>query len=263
MTVLEKQQMIRSWVVLIVSAIAYSGIAGAFTFLTDGDRKFFFIVIGCLIALRLFYEVLEVAVGIAVWRLYGRRVAVENYVKAMRDARMPRRYYSTDDVGNYLARIQNGYSYEAGKVTPEALNTAKEFDRVMGSVREQSGMIAEARTWDAIKRAYESYTTDDSPPWVTPGLQHWFQKITQHKLLYLPYITPELAGSLLRDRPFDSIHSLWDYLRSHGFDKNMASAFFVAASCHSEGKPTPDEVIESMKFFDSQKNEQARLVVTR
>ena len=250
MSPVEKLNMRKGWVTLAVTAIVYAGIAGAITLFADEDKRTFFWIIGALVAVRFFYTIIEFFNGILVWRIYGRRKAVEGYVTAMREAKMPRRCYNNDGVGNYLCRIQDGDSYKAGEVSPEAVSTAAKINELITRFSDENEMMAEARAWDALERAFNIYTSDDSPPLTFLNL-HWFQnKVTEEMLLKMPYMTPPLASSLFKDRPFDSIHDLWDYLRNRGLDKDMASGFFIVASYHSKEEAVPDDVVKNMAFLD-------------
>lgn len=156
-TLANKQQMKTALMTTLVSSVFYGGIAWGITALIDGGRKEFFWTAGILIAVRMAYSAIEFIVGIIVWRTYGRRIAVKHFVSVMREGKLPKRVYCTDDTGNYFARIADPHLsyYKPGEITPGVQKVAAELDRVLRSVRDQHGMMAEARTWDAMKRAME------------------------------------------------------------------------------------------------------------
>jgi hypothetical protein len=240
-TLAEKQQMKSALVWTLVASVFYGGVAWGFTKVIDGGKQEFFWTLGILIALRLAYLTMEFVIGIVVWRVYGRRVAVNNFVAIMREGKLPKRVYCTDDTSSYLTRIinaPNAYTceYKAGQVTPEIKKVAAELATILSTVRGEHGIVAEARTRDAMKRALEIHSPGEaSPQYVGLLVLTWLSSdITEAEIQKLPNSSPELAKRILAERPFETLTDLYELLRSFGLDRMQAVHFLNGASGASE-----------------------------
>jgi len=235
-TFAEKQQMKTGGVTTLVSSVFYAGIAWGITKLIDGGRAKFFWTLGILVGLRAAYSLLEFIIGIIVWRIYCRSRSVANFVAIMRNGNLPKRVYCTDQISDYLARIQSPlFVYKDGIVTAEIKKLALELDAVLSTVRDQHGMMAEMRTWDAMKRALEIHSPgEDSPQFVSAYVLHWLRSdVKEAEIQILPNATPSLAKRIIAERPFETLTDLYQLLRNHGLDRMQAVVFLNGASTAS------------------------------
>lgn len=156
----------------------------------------------------------------------------------MREGNLPKRVYGTDNMGNYFSRIAAPHSsyYKTGQITPEVQKVAAEMDRLLATVREQHGMIAEMRTWDAMAAALEIHSPhEDSPQFVSDYILHWLRTDVQEaELQILPHCSPGLAKRILAERPFETLTDLYQLLRSHGLTFMQAVEFLNGASKASD-----------------------------
>lgn len=237
-TFAEKEQMKAGLITTMVSSLFYGGIAWVITRFIDGGRKEFFWTLGILVTIRATYGFLEFIIGIIVWRIYGRRRMVRNFITIMREARLPKRVYCTDDIVNYLIRIirPQRYDYRAGEVTPEIQKVAAELNGLLDTVRDQHGMMAEMRTWDAMKRAMEIHSpSEDSPQFVSAYVLHWLASaVKESDLEALPCSSVDLAREILTARPFETLADVYALLRNHGLDRDQAVRFLNGASKASD-----------------------------
>lgn len=234
----EKQQMKSGLVTTLISSVFYGGISWGVTKFIDGGRKEFLWTLGIMIAVRFAYSAIEFVIGIIVWRVYGRRTMVNHFLTVMREGKLPMRVFCTDDTGNYFSRIMDPHDsyYGAGKITPEIQKVAAEMDRILSTVRDQHGMMAEVRTWDAMKRALEIHSPEDeSPQYVSAYVRHWLHSnVTEAEIQILPNSSPELARKILAARPFETLTDLWRLLRNNGLDRMQAVLFLNGASTASD-----------------------------
>jgi hypothetical protein len=226
------------WVSLVVSFAFYSCVAWPITLLVNGGSKEFWWIVGGLVAIRCAYQVLEFAVSVAVWRVYGRRQTVESLVTIMRNAKFPLRVRSSDNADTYLYRIINSTDadYQAGEVTPEIRNAAAEMQSTWETIRYAHGWIAEMRMGDAIERALNIFAPENlSPPFVYPSLLWGLREAREiADLSSVPGMNSNLATALIRDRPFESERILFDYLIIQGLGHDAAAILMVRLSQHIE-----------------------------
>lgn len=237
-TFAEKQQMKTGLVTTLVSSVFYGGIAWGVTKLIDGGRKEFFWTLGILVAIRWAYAFLEFVVGVIVWRIYGRRNMVTNFVTIMRDGNLPRRVYCNDHITNYFSRIiEPGISdYKAREITPDIQKIASDMYNVLNTVRDEHGMMAEMRTCDAMERALAIHSPEEnSPQLVSAYVLHWLRSdVKEAEIQILPNSTPELAKRIIAERPFETLTDLYQLLRTHGLDRMQAVVFLNGASTASD-----------------------------
>ena len=234
----EEKQMKTAAVITLVSSIFYGGISWGITKLIDGGRKEFYWIVGILVGARAAYGLLEFIISIIVWRVYLRRITVANFVAIMRENKLPKRVYCTDSVSSYFERISSPCisDYREGQITPAIQKVANEMNTLLNTVRDQHGMMAEVRTWDAMKRALEIHSPDeDSPQYVSVCVRHWLNTdVTETEIQMLPNASPELAKKILAARPFETLADLYQFLRNHGLDRMQAVLFLNGASMASD-----------------------------
>ena len=208
------------------------------TKLIDGGDKEFSWVLGVLIATRAAYWLLEFIIGMIVWRMFDRSITVAHFVSIMRENKLPKRVYCTDDASSYFSRINSAHrsEYREWQITPAIQKVATELDTLLKTVGNQQGMIAAFRTQDAMTRALEIHSPpEDSPHLVSPLVRHWLHSnATEAEIQILPNSSPELAKRILAEEPFETLTDLYQFLRNHGLDRMQASLFLNGASAASE-----------------------------
>lgn len=91
--------------VIAFSSLPYLMLAWALMVITDGDAKDFWLALGVLLVLRMFFSAVEALGGILLWRLYGRRFAVRKTLAVFRTNDFPAAELG-EDVYAYLYRVQ-------------------------------------------------------------------------------------------------------------------------------------------------------------
>lgn len=71
------------------------------------DTEFSWSVVGLLLGLRVFFWIIESVGSALCWRLFDRKIAVENVLNFLREHEFPKKEYSDDNLGDYLSRIQD------------------------------------------------------------------------------------------------------------------------------------------------------------
>lgn len=217
------------------------GIAGIITALLGWDSRTFWKILPVLVLLGIMFEGINFMVGVVKWRIWGRRFVVDNYLQEMRKAKMPRRFYSSDNGYRYLHRIESGVSYKSSEVRPEALTLTTELIRQFDVQRDLFGMISDLRGVDAFNRALDLHSPrENSPPFVDSETKPWLNDIvTEERFCKLPHVTPTLSEAFSKARPFNSLLDIWDFLRGHGLPYDKAVELFIHASFLSVGKAPP------------------------
>ena len=125
---------------------------------TDGDAKTFWTALCVLLAIRLFFYIIETLGDVLSWRLYRRKIMVDNAVTALRTDKFPPREYNSDDLGNYLARIEQDPQYPA-----TLRNAAVNLDQNLATI-EQYGILVGARAWEVWEAALDIYSPRSKAP---------------------------------------------------------------------------------------------------
>lgn len=138
----------------LVAFIPYWLVAWGYKALVDGGAREFWSALGLLLAVRLFFAVIETLGSVLAWRLFGKRRAVRKFVEILRMNSFPKREAVDYTRGsNYFSSIYKG-DY------PEALKAAAcEFDCML-SMSEEMGVLFGWRTYRATEEALDIY----SPP---------------------------------------------------------------------------------------------------
>jgi hypothetical protein len=139
---------------LIISAftlLPYLLVAWIFAVMTDGKTSTFWKALLILILLRTFFAVIDTLGKVLRWRLWGRKLLVAHALNWLTSRQFPQRKYADDNMGNYLARI------EQDPEQPLALRMAvAELER-MFLVYEEFGILVGARFHEAYRVAFEQY----------------------------------------------------------------------------------------------------------
>jgi hypothetical protein len=139
---------------LIISAFTlapYLLVAWGFTVMTDNEASTFWKALLVLSGLRIVFAFIDMLGGVLRWRLWGRSVSVANALTWFTARQFPQRKYADDDMGNYLARIEQDPEQSL------ALRmAAAELGRLF-LIYEDFGIFVGSRFHDAYKVAFEQY----------------------------------------------------------------------------------------------------------
>ena len=97
-----------TFITLVFAWIPYVLLSLGYAQIMDGD---FWKVLGVLIAVRLFFSVVETIGSIFSWRLYGKKKIVELNLNFLRSNNFPNRVLEHDDFLSYLVGIENNEEY--------------------------------------------------------------------------------------------------------------------------------------------------------
>jgi hypothetical protein len=88
---------------------------------------------------------------VLVWRPYGRRTAVSQWIKYFRENHFPPKQYFDDDFGNYCARLTTYYQRPS-----DVAHMVHELQTILLSY-ERRGIVLGMRMNDAVETAFEQY----------------------------------------------------------------------------------------------------------
>ena len=134
-----------------VAFIPYAVLAYAFNWLTKGSDHDLTTAILVVLGGRLTYGLIDNLTAATVWRLHGRKRAIEGFLKLMRENRMPRRENLTDSLGSYLTYVDSDEETNA---------VIRSGARQISTIIEQSrhdGLMSGNRIEKAAQEAYERY----------------------------------------------------------------------------------------------------------
>lgn len=137
--------------------IPYFIVSWAYMALVDGRAGQFWSAFGVLVAVRLFFSIIETLGSILSWRLYGRKFMVSKFLGFLRVNNFPKREYAHDDFSNYLARI------EEGPYTASVKASAKEIYFIL-STFESMGILLGMRMHSASDVALDAYSPRSEAP---------------------------------------------------------------------------------------------------
>lgn len=140
------------FVVFVFSWLPYSAIAWLYMELVDGRARDFWIALGVLLVLRLFFSTIEALGGFLLWRMYGRRFVIRKTLAVFRTNGFPPRQPG-EDVFTYLYRIQR-----APDCPPLLRDRAQELELEVAKSAGK-GQIHVRRITHAMQAALERYET--------------------------------------------------------------------------------------------------------
>jgi hypothetical protein len=148
MTPTEKSQLIGGAIAL----IPYLLIVWAYTAFISPETSFWK-ALGVLVAVRVCFGVVEFAGSVLAWRVYGRRKAIDGFLRVFDEYKFPRaREYRHDEFGTYIHRIVDG-AVETSSAVQQA---ARELDRAYNSW-DDLGIFAGWRMHSASDAALDRY----------------------------------------------------------------------------------------------------------
>jgi hypothetical protein len=147
----ELNEAILPWVGFGFALVPYVAVALGYTYLTDGHQPEFWRAFGILLALRLFFSIIESIGGFLAWRFFVRRHTVAQLVGVFRSSNFPQKQYYDDDFGNYCARL---LAEQPSKT--DYIGRAHELQTLL-LTHEKRGIVAGIRMNAAVETAFEQY----------------------------------------------------------------------------------------------------------
>lgn len=129
--------------------IPYALVAWGFAQISHGS---FFSTLGVLVAIRLFFSIIEFLGSILSWRLYGKKKAIERSLTLLRSNEFPKRQYADDDLLKYLVRIERDET-----CTLQIKSAAKQWEQALAFF-EDSGILLGMRMHSAAEAALNIYS---------------------------------------------------------------------------------------------------------
>lgn len=146
----------RSQIIMALSAwMPYVLLSWGYAVVSDGS---FWFSLGVILAVRLFFSVIDTFGSVLSWRLYGKKKAIERNLNMLRANNFPKRKYAHDDFLNYLSRIEDNSTF------PEQLKVAaKQWEQALAFF-ESSGIILGMRMHAAADEALNIYSPKHEAP---------------------------------------------------------------------------------------------------
>ena len=145
-------------IMMMFALIPYAGVSWAYVALTNGSAKDFWIAFGILLAVRLFFSIIETLGSVLSWNVYGKKTLVERYVAYFRSKNFPPRKYADDDFLNYLARLDGD-----AQVAASVRASAKELEGGLVAC-EGIGILVGMRMHAAAEAALDVYSPRSAAP---------------------------------------------------------------------------------------------------
>ena len=136
---------LRSHIIMALFAwVPYVLVSWGYAKFSDGS---FWSALGVLLAVRLFFSIIETLGSALAWRLYGRKKMIERNLSLLRANNFPKRQYAHDDFLSYLTRI------ETDEIYPQQLKiAAKQWEEVLDFF-DSSGILLGMRMYAAADEA--------------------------------------------------------------------------------------------------------------
>ena len=140
------------------SWVPYVAVAWGYKWYTDGDSRSFWYALIALIVLRAFFSIIETLGSVLLWRVYGRRTTMQEYLEILRSNKMPGRHYAEEDHADYLTRIQEQSDQ------PEGIRkVAREIEWALQAL-ERVGFLTGRRVHSAAEDAFNLYSPKSQAP---------------------------------------------------------------------------------------------------
>jgi len=145
-------------VLFMFSCVPYVAVSWLYMKLANGGWNEFWSAFGVLVAVRVFFSIIETLGSVLTWRLYQRGRAAERTVEFLRRHGFPKRKYSHDDSAAYLLRIIDDDSV--------GLPIRLEAKRLWSSLEilEEVGMLPGMRAHSAMDAALDIYSPRSEAP---------------------------------------------------------------------------------------------------
>jgi len=140
------------------SFVPYLFVAWGCMAFVNGKASEFWTALGALVAIRLFFSIIETLGSGLSWRLCGKKILVDKALRFLRENNFPKREHAHDDSLAYFGRIEDGGKYDASIRT-----LAKEMTFVM-TICEHTGILAGMRMYSAADAALDMYSPKSESP---------------------------------------------------------------------------------------------------
>jgi hypothetical protein len=138
--------------------VPYMLVSFAYMKLTEGSWKDFWVALGALIVVRLFFGIIEMLGGSLAWRMYGKKLMVNKHLQLLHANKFPTRQYSHDDFSAYMSRIADDPDSPAPLIV-----LAKEATHSL-ELAENLGILIGMRVHSAAEAALDIYSPKSEAP---------------------------------------------------------------------------------------------------
>jgi hypothetical protein len=145
-------------IAMLFAWVPYTAVAWGFMALTDGRAKTFWYALGALLAVRLFFSIIEGLGGILSWRIYGRRFAVQRALAVLGANNFPKRKYAEEDFQTYLDAIKDDPECQ------ESVRKGANEIQLVLSAFERFGILLGMRMHSASEVAFDVYSPKSEAP---------------------------------------------------------------------------------------------------
>jgi hypothetical protein len=131
--------------------IPYMAVAWGYSYLTEGGQPIFWRALGVLLAVRLFFAIIESIGSFLAWRFFVRRQMIAHLVGVFRANEFPAKQYSDDDFGNYCARLLVDQPRK-----PSYMQHAQDIQTFL-LIHEKRGILDGLRMHTVVDTAFQQY----------------------------------------------------------------------------------------------------------
>ena len=160
------------FIIVLFAFVPYVFFSWGYVKLIHANSNEFWYALAALLLARLFFSVIETVGAILEWRLYGKKIMVNNFLEILRLFNFPKRE-NDDDLSNYLYRIMyesphpgpwnfilDGASVgdEETQYPPSLKTAAKEMCQALEASRSFGGILLSMRMHSAARAALDIYS---------------------------------------------------------------------------------------------------------
>jgi hypothetical protein len=131
--------------------VPYIAVAWGYCYFTDGGPPTFWRAIGVLLAVRLFFEVIEAIGRFLAWQLFVRQRMVAYVLSVFKKSEFPPKQYHDDDFGNYSARLLGNRPS-----APDYMQHVQDLQALL-LINEKRGIFDGLRMHSVVDTAFEKY----------------------------------------------------------------------------------------------------------
>ena len=146
----------RSEIILALFAwVPYVLVSWGYANFSEGS---FWSALGVLLAVRVFFGIIETLGRVIAWRFYGKKKMIERNLNLLHTNNFPKRQYAHDDFLSYLSRIENDYT-----CPQEIKMAAKQWKQTLAFF-ENSGILLGMHMHTAADEALNIYSPKHEAP---------------------------------------------------------------------------------------------------
>jgi len=131
--------------------VPHLAVAWGYVYFIDGGQPTFWLALGILIAVRLFFSIMEAVGSDLAWRFFARQKMVAYLLGIFRANAFPAKKYADDDFGNYCARLLH-----AQPKKPDCIRHL-EYIQTFLLIHEKRGIFDGLRMHTVVDTAFAQY----------------------------------------------------------------------------------------------------------